>query len=272
MDGDQVHRISKGKASLVAGTGTNGFSGDGRSATDAMLSLFVFPGMPAQGLATDKIGNVYIADYGNHRVREVTIDGTIRTIAGTGIAGGLGDEGPAAKAQLSLPRGLAIDSKGNLYIADSGTNRVRMIDPQGNIHAVAGTGESGGGGDGGFASMAQLSAPTGLAIDPGTDSLYIADTGNHRVRRVTPDGRITAVPDRGPALSLPVAIAIDDRGNVFIADELASRVLRIDPGGTMAAVATPGITLSSPLGIAVDANGYLYVADTENARIVRLRL
>jgi len=272
MDGDQVHRISNGKASLVAGTGTNGFSGDGQSATNAMLSLFVFPGMQAQGLAADKAGNVFIADFGNHRIREVTSDGTIQTIAGTGIAGGSGDGGRAVDAQLSLPRGLAIDFKGNLYVADSGTNRVRMIDPQGNIHAFAGSGDSGDSGDGGSALMAQLSGPTGLAIDRGSGALYIADTGNHRVRRVTSDGRIDAVSDQGPALSLPVAIAIDDRGNIFIADELASQVLRIDAGGTLTAVATPGIRLSSPLGIAVDANGLLYVADTDNGRIVRLHM
>jgi DNA-binding CsgD family transcriptional regulator/DNA-binding beta-propeller fold protein YncE len=270
MDGDQVHRISDGKASLVAGTGTNGYSGDGESATSAMLSLFVFPGMQAQGLAVDTAGNVYIADYGNHRIRKVTINGTITTIAGTGIAGGSGDEELATNAQLWFPRGLAIDPKGNLYFADSATNRVRFIDPQGKIHAFAGTGVSGNSGDGDFALIAQLSGPTGLAIEQGTGTLYIADTGNHRVRKVTGDGKISAVAGTGATLSLPVAIAADDLGDVFIADRGTSRVLRVDASGTVTTVATPGIALSSPLGVAVDSRGYVYVADADNDRIVRL--
>ena len=271
MDGDRVHRIINGRATLVAGTGTNGFSGDGESATSAMLSLFVFPGMSAQGLAVDRAGNVYIADYGNHRIRKVTTDGKIATIAGTGIAGGSGDGGPAADAQLMDPRGLAIDQQGNLYVADSGTNRVRMIDRQGNILAFAGTGESGDTGDGDSALMAQLSGPTGLAIDQGTGTLYIADTGNHLIRKVGADGKIGTVAGAGGTLSLPVAIATDDRGDVFVADRGTSRVLRIDAGGTITSLAATGFEFNSPLGVAVDSNGYVYVADTYNDRIVRLR-
>ena len=270
MHGDQVYRISQGKATLVAGTGTNGFSGDGGSATSATLSLFVFPGMPAQGLAADRDGNTYIADYGNHRIRKVTAEGTITTIAGTGVDGGAGDELPATDAQLSLPRGLAIDAKGDLYVADSGTNRVRMIDRQGNIHAFAGTGTGGDSGDGNAALLAELSGPTGLAIESSTGSLYIADSGNHRVRKVSADGKIGSVAADGVTLSLPVAIAVDDRGDVFVADEVASRVLRIDAGGTTSILATSGIALSNPLGVAVDSDGHVYVADTDNGRIVRL--
>jgi len=271
MDGDQVHRISNGRASLIAGTGTNGFSGDGESATNAMLSLFVFPGMPAQGVAADSAGNIYIADYGNHRVRKVTTGGTITTIAGTGIAGGSGDEEPATNAQLWSPRGMAIDAKGNLYIADSDTNRVRVVDPQGNIHAFAGTGVGGDAGDGDSALNAQLSGPTGLAIDRGTGTLYIADTGNHRVRKVAADGRISTLAGTGPKLSLPVAIAADDLGDVFIADKATSRVFRVDAAGGITVFAAPPAGFSSPLGVAVDSGGNVYVADTDNDRIVRLR-
>jgi DNA-binding beta-propeller fold protein YncE/DNA-binding CsgD family transcriptional regulator len=270
MDGDQVHRISNGRATLVAGTGTNGFSGDGESATNAKLSLFVFPGMPAQGLAVDKAGSVYIADFGNHRIRKVTTDGKIATIAGTGIAGGSGDGSSAIQAQLMDPRGLAIDQQGNLYVADSGTNRVRMIDPQGNIHGFAGTGESGDTGDGDAALMAHLSGPTGLAIDQGTGTLYIADTGNHRLRKVSRDGKISTV-GAGSTLSLPVAIAADDRGDVFVADKGTNRVTRIDAGGAITNLSASGFAFSSPLGVAVDSSGYVYVADTYKDRIVRLR-
>src|SRR5205823_6146767 len=216
MDGDQVHRISNGKATLVAGTGTNGFSGDGESATTAMLSLFVFPGMPAQGLAVDKAGNVYIADYGNHRDRKVTSDGKITTIAGTGVAGASGDGSSATDAQLMDPRGPAIDEQRDVYVADSGSSRVRMIDPHGDIHAFAGTGVSGDAGVGDSALTAQLSGPTGLAIDKGTGTLYIADTGNHRLRKVTRDGKISTVAGSGTTISLPVAVATDDRGDVYV--------------------------------------------------------
>ena len=270
MDGNQVHKISNGTLTHLAGTGDSGFSGDGYSATSAELSLFVFPTIPAQGLAADKAGNVYIADYGNHRIRMVSSNtGRITTIAGTGAAGGSGDGGLATKADLKDPRGLAFDEQGNLYLADSGTNRVRVIDPQGNIRAFAGTGADGNTGDGGSALQAELSGPVGLAIDHGT--LYITDTGNHRVRKVTADGTISTVGGTGATLGVPVAIATDDRGIVFVADRASNHVLRIDAGGSISVIATPGIELHAPLGVAVDSSGYVFVADTDNNRIVRLQ-
>ena len=270
MDGNQVHKIGVGKATLIAGTGTSGFSGDGKSAMLAELSLFVFPTTQAQGLAVDKDGIVYIADYGNHRIRIVNKSGIITTIAGTGTAGGSGDGSLASKAQLSDPRGLAFDQQtGTLYIADSGTNRVRMIDAQGYVHAFAGTGHSGDKGDGDDALKAELSGPVGVAIDHGT--VYITDTGNHRVRKVTSDGKISPVGGNGATLSVPVAIATDDRGDVFVADSGTKRIQRIDAAGTITTIATPGLELGAPLGVAVDSSGYVYVADTDNDRIVRLR-
>ena len=270
MDGNQVHKFSNRTLTLVAGTGTSGFSGDGKSAQLAELSLFVFPLTPAQGLTVDKVGNVYIADYGNHRIRKVDLNGIITTIVGTGAVGGSGDGGLASKAQLTDPRGLAYDNQtGNLYVADSGTNRVRVIDREGYIHAFAGTGESGDTGDGDSALKAQLSGPVGVAIDHGT--LYITDTGNHRVRKVDPDGKINAVGGTGATLSVPVAIATDDRGAVFVVDRGNNGVLRIDAGGRMTSIATPGIEFGEPLGVAVDSSGFVYVADADNNRIVRLQ-
>lgn len=271
MDGNRVRKISHGTPTLVAGTGTNGFSGDGESATLARLNLNVFPGTSAQGLAVDKLGNVYIADYGNHRIRKVDAAGIITTIAGTGTAGGSGDEGLAINAQLGLPRGLAFEQQtGNLYVADSFTNRVRMIDANGFIHSVAGTGEVGDHGDGDLAMRAQLNGPTGLAIDQKTGILYIADSTNHRVRKVTRDGMISTVAGTAAAMSLPVALAIDDRGDVFVADAGNNRVLRIDAAGTITTLAAPALALNRPLGIAVDSSGYVFVADTYNDRVVRL--
>jgi len=132
LDGNRVRKVNGGALTLMAGTGTSGFSGDGESAKLAKLNLLVYPSTVAHGLAVDSAANVYIADYGNHRIRKVNAAGTITTIAGTDTAGGSGDGGPASEAQLIYPRGLAIDQQsGNLYVADSGTNRVRVIDAQG---------------------------------------------------------------------------------------------------------------------------------------------
>jgi DNA-binding beta-propeller fold protein YncE/DNA-binding CsgD family transcriptional regulator len=271
MEGNRVRKISHGTPSLVAGTGTSGFSGDGDSATLAKLNLFVFPGTSSQGLAVDHLGNVYIADYGNHRIRKVNPAGVITTIAGTGTAGGSGDEGLASNAQLGLPRGLAFeDATGNLYVADSLTNRVRVIDANGFIHPFAGDGEVGGSGDGGPAIRAQLNGPTGLAIDQKNGSLYIADSTNHRVRKVTADGLIITLAGTAAALTLPIAIAADDRGDVFVADNVNSRILRIDAAGTIMTLGSSGLALNRPLGVAVDSGGYVFVADTYNGRIVRL--
>jgi DNA-binding beta-propeller fold protein YncE len=270
----------------LAGNGTSGFSGDGGSATGAELNLYVFPATLAQGLAADDVGNVYIADVGNHRIRKVTPDLKITTIAGTDIAGGSGDEGPASTAQLSAPRGLAIDRGGNLYIADSGTNRVRVIDLKGTIHAFAGngeTGEAGDVGDGGPAGRARLNGPTGVAIDQKTGDVYIADSAHSRIRKVSPDGMISTIAGVGVAglagdggdarkarLSLPIAVATDDRGDIYVVDFGNNRVRRISAGGIITTIA-PGVGLNQPLAIAVDAKGQVLVADSYRNRVVRLR-
>jgi DNA-binding beta-propeller fold protein YncE/DNA-binding CsgD family transcriptional regulator len=283
LDGDRVERITGTRISLVAGNGTNGFSGDGGSATQAALNLSVFPGTLAQGLTADRLGNVYVADYLNHRIRVVDSTGVITTVAGTGIAGDSGDEGPAVKAQLWSPRGLAIGYDDKLYVADSQANRVRVIDRQGIIHPFAGNGRPGYSGDGDSAQMAELNGPTGIAIDATTGNLYIADSSNHRVRMVTPDGKISTIAGTGvegsggdgrdaklAMLSLPVAVATDHQGVIYVADLGNSSVRRIDVRGTITTVA-PGVRLNQPLGVAVDSRGQLLVADTYNNRVVRLR-
>ncbi len=137
------------------------------------------------GLALDAQGNLYIVDSGNNRVREVGLDGTIRTVAGTGTAGFSGDGGPAARAQLNGPTGIAVDATGALFIADSGNNRVRRVSPDGTITTVAGSGTKGFSGDGGTAVKAQLSGPTGVAIGP-DGALYVADSANDRIRKIGP--------------------------------------------------------------------------------------
>jgi sugar lactone lactonase YvrE len=175
-----ANRVEKldpsGVLSVVAGTGRAGFSGDSGPATSAALSA-------PEGLAVDQQGNLYIADAGNDRVRKVTPDGMITTIAGNGNTGSAGDGGPAVRAELFIPTGLAIDAHGILYIADSANNRVRKVDLAGNISTLAGTELAGVRGDNGPAADAELNNPVALAVDS-AGNLYIADLGNNRVRLV----------------------------------------------------------------------------------------
>jgi sugar lactone lactonase YvrE len=161
----------------VAGTGSAGFSGDGGPATSARLQT-------PEGVTADSSGTLYIADSGNHRVRQVARDGVITTVAGTGSPGYGGDGGPATAAQLHFPYGVAVDSSGTLYIAEFGNHRVRQVARDGVITTVAGTGSAGHRGDNGPAVAAQLNNPVGVAVDS-AGALYITERDSHRIRKVT---------------------------------------------------------------------------------------
>ena len=166
-----------------------GFSGDGGPATAAELNA-------PRGVAVDASGNLYIADALNNRIRKVSSDGIITTVAGNGSLSYSGDGGLAADAQLSGPRGLAVDGAGNLFIADFDNNTVRKISASGIITTVAGNGVAGFSGDGGPATSAQLNGPWGVAVDR-AGNLFIADSANNRVRRVSSSGDITTVAGNG---------------------------------------------------------------------------
>ena len=281
---------SAGTITTVAGAGTEGFGGDGGPATAAQLYR------PA-GVALDGAGNLYIADFGNNRIRKVDAAGVISTVAGAGSTGESGggfggDGGPATAARLYLPRGVALDGAGNLYIADLLNHRIRKVDAAGVISTVAGagsTGESGGGfgGDGGPAVAARLNFPVGVAVD-GSGNLYIADTDNDRIRKVDAAGVISTVAgggyggDGGPAvaaqLDWPFDVALDGAGNLYIADWLHNRIRKVDAAGVISTVAGGGSSLGDggpataaqlnfPEGVAPDGAGNLYIADTYNNRI-----
>ena len=281
-DASRIRKVSKGVITTVAGIGTYGYSGDNGPATSAQLD---YPG----SVAVDSAGNLYIADTGNHRIRMVS-NGVITTVAGNGTRGFSGDNGPATGAQLNYPGSVAVDSAGNLYIADSYNFRIRKVSG-GAITTVAGNGAPGfGGGDNGPATSAPLSLPRGIAVDS-ADNLYIAEFNSSRIRKVS-GGVITTVTgngtpgfggDNGPAISAqlndPEGVAVDSAGNLYIADFGNSRIRKISNGviSTIAGNGTPGFSgdggpatsaqLAYPEGVATDAAGNVYVADTSNYRI-----
>ena len=199
-----------------------------------------------QGVAVNARGDVFIADTYNNVVREVTPRGFIATVAGNGSAGYKGDNGPAVRAELSSPTGLAVDALGNLYIADSGNNVIRRVSTNGTITTVAGDvaadqasgGLGGFSGDGGPATQARLNSPQGVALDQAGD-LFIADTFNNAIREVTPSGTISTIVD--------TTAAKGSSGN----------------GGPAAAA-----KLNTPFAVAVDAStADLYIADTSNNKV-----
>ena len=265
----------------LIGIGAYGYGGDNGRASSALIANPYFA-------IADGQGNIFVSDSGNHRLRKVDSQGIIRTIAGTGQPGFAGDGGPAVYAQLRNPRGIHVDSSGTLYIADAGNHRIRMIHPWGTITTLAGTGQSGYNGDGGLARIAQLSNPSGVTTDL-FGNVFISDTGNHRVRRVS-GGSISTVAgtgaasyggDDGPAVSaslqIPTAITTDLIGNVYVADMLNHRVREIDLDGgitTAMGIGTAGHSgdgrmgsqaqIDTPVGVAWDWSGGLYVVDRKS--------
>ncbi|MDP9049899.1 MAG: Ig-like domain repeat protein [Acidobacteriota bacterium] len=280
-----------GVTTTAAGTGVQGFAGDGAAAVAAELDS------PA-GLAIGATGDLFIADTHNHRVRKVAAaTGIISTVAGTGAAAFSGDGGAATAARLDLPTALAIDAAGDVYVADTDNYRVRMIAAgTGVITTVAGDGVERFAGDGGPATAASIDSPNGLAVDA-AGNLYIADTHNGRVREVSViSGVISTAAGSGPAafsgdggaataagLALPRGLTIDAAGNIYVADSANHRVRRISVAGKIATVAGQGTeaflgdgapavaaSLDSPHAVAISPAGLLTLADRDNQRIRQL--
>jgi uncharacterized protein (TIGR03437 family) len=286
---EQARRVRRidymGNIRTIAGSASAKLLGDGGPATAARL-------LDPVGVAADPWGGVRISDYLGNRVRGVMGEGIMFTAAGDGTAGSSGDGGPAQMARVNHPRGLAFDRDGNLYIADSLNHRVRRIGINGYITTVAGTGVRGYYGDGGPAKQAHLNAPLGVFVD-GAGNLYIADSGNHAIRKVNPAGIISTIAgsgargyggDNGPAILAwfyaPSSVAADSAGNVFVADTFNHRVRRVSAEGVVTTIAgdgAPGFTgdggaaesarLRSPASLGIDLGGRIYVADLDNNRI-----
>ena len=280
---------STGVITTVAGNGTAGYSGDGGVATSAELN---YPSC----VAVDGSGNIYIADTSNNRVRKVTAStGIITTVAGNGTYGYGGDGGTATNAYLALPSGVTADTCGNIYLADTGNNRIRkIVGSTGNISTAAGNGTAGYGGDGGAATSAKLNYPNGIAVDSSCN-LYIADTSNERIRKVTiSTGNISTVAGNGTVgfsgdggaatsaeLGYPYGVVIDSSSNIYIADNNNNRIRKVTASsGNISTIAGNGVQgysgdgasatsakMNGPWDVAVDSSGNVYIADEGNSRI-----
>lgn len=278
-----------GMITTFAGTGTAGYSGNGGAATAAKLNN-------PMSVATDAAGNVYIADNVNNVIRVVNAAGKIQNYAGNAISGYSGDGDTAHLASLKLPQAIALDASGNLYIADGGNNVIRKVGADRIISTVAGNGALGDGGDGGQATDAKLSTPSGIAVNAAGD-IYIADIFNNRVRKVDAvSGIITTIAGNGmtgnsgnggPAtaayLNYPSSVSLDMLGNVYLTDAGNSNVRMINTSGIISNIAgssTSGYAgdgdlavnakLSSPRSVFVDGWGRIYIVDMGNHVIRKL--
>ncbi len=271
----------------VAGDGVQGFAGDNGLAVNAEIFAIA-------GLAVDAAGNLYIADTGNCRIRKVAANGIITTVAGNAVPGYSGDNGPATSASLSFPRGVTVDGAGNIYIADSSNNAIRKVDKNGIITTVGGNTTAGYSGDGGPAINAELSNPSGVALDA-TGNIYIADRSNGRIRKIALNGIISTfagtgvagfLGDGGPAVNAslysPNSVAFDTAGNLYIADSSNNAIRKVTPAGIISTIIGAGITsfgfagdggpaingkLNDPQSAAVDSAGNIYISDEDNQRI-----
>ena len=271
------HRIRKvtpeGLVSTLAGS-TEGFrDGAGTSAQ------FSYP----YGVALDAAGNVYVADLVNHRIRKITPEGLVSTLAGSteGFRDGLG-----RSAQFSYPTDVAVDAAGNVYVADEYNHRIRKITPEGLVSTLAGSTEGFRDGSG---TLAQFSYPTDVAVDA-AGNVYVADESNNLIRKITPEGLVSTLAGsiwgfrdglgRSAQFNKPSGVTVDTSGNVYVADYSNHRIRKITPEGLVSTLAgsTRGfrdglgtsVEFNRPSGVALDAAGNVYVADSDNHRIRKI--
>ncbi len=286
-DDNRIRKINvaANKITTLAGAGSYGFSGDGGAANAAQVNT-------PYSVAVDGSGNVYFVDLFNARIRMVSASGIVTTVAGNGATHYSGDGGAAQNALLNAPSAVAYSSTG-VYVADTNNQRIRQIGPSGSITTIAGSGTPGFAGDGGPAASAQVSFPFALAVDA-SGFLYIADTGNQRVRKIV-NGTINTVAGNGntgytgdggqataATFASPAGLAVDSAGDIYISDYGNNVVRKVSVTGVISTVAgngSPGYSgdggqaisaqLTGPLGLALDAAGNLYIADSGN-HVIRI--
>jgi len=287
------HRLlyvdSRGKVNRIAGSTNYGFSGDGGPAVNALL-------YDPAGISIDNSGNLYIADMSNHRVRKIDTAGIISTVAGSEIAGFGGDGGPATEASLYKPVDVTVDPMGRLFISDNGNNRIRMVDLDGTIQTVCGTGDYQFNGNGIPAVDANVFRPIGVDADD-QGNIYIAVSGHHMIRKIDNSGIISTVAGSGvPGFSgdgsSAVSASLNSPHDVFavaggegfyIADHDNHRIRFVDMNSSIFTVAGNGdagyngdglyaieASLNGPAGVSADFFGNLYIADTNNFRVRRV--
>ena len=268
--------------------GTDVYNGDNILANTAHLD---YP----RNLAFDTAGNLYVADQRSHRIRKIDINGIITTIAGTGVDGFSGDDGPATEAQLKNPRAVTVDKNGNLYISDKGNSRIRKVTTDGIISTIAGTGEDGYSGDGGAATSARIKFPYQMKTDA-QGNLYFTEASNHLVRKISTDGTISTVAgtgttgfsgDNGAAtsaqLATPWGMTLDDEGNIYISDSYNHRIRKVDTDGNITTIAGTGTAgdsgeggaatsalLNTPGCIDIDKAGNIYFTSIGNAKVKKI--
>jgi trimeric autotransporter adhesin len=282
---NRIRKVStSGIITTIAGTGIQGYSGDDSAATNAKLNS---PG----GVAVDVAGNIYISDTYNARIRKVSTSGIITTIAGTGIYGYSGNNGPATAAELYDPQGIVLDSYGNLYVCDEMNNCIRKITSSGIITTTVGTGLPGYSGNGGPATDAEINRPYGIALDA-FGNIYISEWTNNCIRKINTFGTISIIAGttgRGyngdgimgtnAELNNPIGIAVDNNGSVYVADGYNDRVRKINSEGIISTIAGNGSTgfngdggqatlaTIGATGVTLDNSGNIYISDFGNGRI-----
>jgi hypothetical protein len=278
LNNNKIRKITNGIVSTYAGTGAAG-STDGNAASASFNS----PGR----IVLDASGNLYVSDINNNKIRKISSSGIVSTLAGNGIAGYV--DGPGSTASFNNPVGITIDALGNLYLADVGNKKIRKITPSGAVSTVAGSGATGS--TDGIATSASFSFPYGIAIDA-FNNLYIADYGNHKIRKITPSGIVSTFAGSGidgnvdgigtlASFSSPCAITIDVSGNLYVSD--VNKIRKVTPEGEVSTIAGSELSgsqdgigslarFSSAWGTAIDKLGNLYVADRNNYRIRKITL
>ena len=258
--------------STWAGTGTASFT-DGTGSTAAFNAPY--------GIAMDRSGHLYVGDYNNHRIRKITPAGVVSTLAGSGATGF--NDGTGGGATFHLPSGVALDSSGNVYVADYNNHLIRKVSPAGVVTRLAGAGTYGN--VNGSAATAKFDSPYGVAVDT-SGNVYVADESNHQIRKITPEGMVSTLAGMGAVgfedgtgisakFNYPSGVALDTNGNLYVADASNNRIRKITQAGvvsTLAGMGSSGVvngagvtaTFGNPSGVALDNNGNVYVADYNN--------